>query len=404
MGKERYMSAIFLAISMILTLFFPMLSIPLNIFGIIFTKGKIRKTYGFLLAFCLAIIAFIWVPDNTMDLYRHHQQVKALADFDVAQLGTYIKAELEPMHYLIKFFVAQIGSHNLLEFIVVFCGYSELFWLICDLAELKQIKKSTLILILVYAFSSIRFIDFISGLWFNFAMINIGLGVYLEFFRNTKRIQYVLYALAVCLHVSALYAVVLLILINKLRVFKKVRFSVLLILFLTMVSFGGVVLLINNLFGSDSSLVVLLNRMYNGYFVNGAQFDDLHTGWELYLSLVNMTLCFVLGFWYCKKGKIKNEYGSLLVYLTVSVATILIGAGVFIRFKTLLVILLLPIIIAYLDTVKNKAKILLFISGMILLTSLQLFRSYTQAQAASLLEQVNHNVTNSVFYILENEG
>ena len=103
----------------LLTFAFPILSTPFSLLGMIFAKGKIRKAYAFLFALSLALLAYMWTPDASADLHTHHQQMMRLADFDFEQLRLYIQANLEPVQYIIKFVVAQTGTNDLLQFIII---------------------------------------------------------------------------------------------------------------------------------------------------------------------------------------------------------------------------------------------------------------------------------------------
>lgn len=396
------MKVVSLCFMVVFTMAFPILAVPLNLFGIIFFKGKIRKCYGLLLAISLAVMAYIWVPNQATDLYRHHQELGFLTDFDVGQLGVYVKSSLEPVQYLVKFIVAQTGNFNLLQFLVILCGYFELFWLISDFAELKNIKNSRFLLLLVYAFTSVRFINFASGLWCNFAIINIAVGVYLEFFKKTKYLQYLFYILAAALHIGSLYVVFLVLFLKNMKMFRKVRFSVLITMFLIISSFGGIVLVINNIFGTDFALVTMLNRLYDGYFVNGDQFESLHTGWNLALPLINMLICLLLGFRHLNKKNMEG-YDSFLVYLSVCILATLINAGVFVRYGFLMAILALPLINNFLEETKNKRLIFLLTVMILSMSSLQFYRSCSQINSVGLDRQITSNVANNIFYIMEGE-
>lgn len=386
------------AVGTMLTLAFPVLSLVTNFFCMILMgNNKYRKYFALLLAFSLAIVAYIWVPDQSMDLYRHHHDVSRLAGFNFELLGSFVGKNMEPFQYILKFIVGQTGDYGLLQFIVIFCGYFELFWTICDIAKIKSVKRFVFMLIFIYAASVIRFIDFASGLWFNFAVINIALGVYLLYYRKTKLLPYAFFAIAVCSHIGTLYAVVLILIINRLRLFKKIHLSVMITMFLIMLSFGWIVLLINNLMGGNSTFVDILNRMYDGYFVNGAQFEELHTGWSLFLSLANLILCLSFGVWHYRKVGDKKDYDSLIVYLTVSVIATIVGAGVFIRFRSLLVILALPLIVSFFETSRDKVMRLFVATVLISLSSIQVYRIYVQAQSVDLTNRVNSNITRSVF-------
>ena len=380
----------------ILTVVFPLIALPLNFVGVIVAKSKMRKFFAFLLAFSLAILAYIWIPDSTMDLYRHHQQLGLFTDFDFSQMGVLIRANLEPLQYLIKFFVSQTGNYNLLQFLIVLCGYFELFWIVCDYCQIKNARRSTFLLVLLFAFSGVRFIDFASGLWCNFAIINIAMGVYLEYFRNTKWIQYIFYLVAACLHTGTVYVVVLTILLSKFRLFKKQRLSTLLLCFLVILSIGGIVAFMNNLLGTESTIVSMFNRMYDSYFVNGEQYNELHSGWSLAFAIGNMLLSFVLSIWHYRKNKMNDTYSSLVMYLSVCIFATTLIAGVFMRYGFLLVILSVPLMVDYLIMMKSKRLRIAFISIIMILVVAQLSRSFAQMESAGLTRQISTSVTSSI--------
>lgn len=393
-------SIVLLSITTILTILFPILSAPLSLFGLIFAKGKIRKCYGFLLALSLAIMAYIWIPDESMDLYRHQQQVRFLSDFDVGQLSVYIKSSLEPIHYLVKFIVAQIGDLGLLQFLVLLCGYFELFWMICDFAELKEIKRSEFLLLFLFAFISLRFVDFASGLWFNFALINTAMGIYLDFFKHKKYVQYGFYALAVFSHIGTLYMTIVMIIFSKFRIFRTVKLPVLISVFLLAFSFGSIVLFLNNIFGANSSsIMTMMNSMYNSYFINGDRFNDFYTGWSFYFRIASIALCFVLAFWHNRKN-ILNEYSSFLIYSMIFIVGTMINAEIFARYGYLMVLLSLPLITNFLRNSSSKKLRTFLIIFIVSLIILQIPRMYIQMETTGLARQIKQNLTNSMITIM----
>lgn len=395
------MEIVLLFFSFCLTVFLPLISFPVVILGMILSKGTIRKCYGFLLALALATVAFIWVPDQTMDLYRHHQQVATLTDFNFVQLGSYIKSTMEPACYLIEFFVAQIGKYSFLQFLVVLLGYSVLFWMVCDYTEKKGISRGLFSILLLYSFTSVQFLNFASGLWFNLAIILVALGVYVFFFRKTKYLQYFLYLLAMCLHIGSLYLIIPIVLFSTVRMFKTSRFSILILVLLMSLSFGGVIVLFSRLFGSDSTMTMIMNDKYNSYFLNGGRFEGLHTGWSLYLPMINAIICFVLSIW-CLRKKLISDYGSFAAYTSIFIFGSMFSAGIFVRYGFLAAILALPVVAEFFFRNKNK-KFFLFVALFLMMQiSMQATKSLLQVKSVGLIDQLKNDVTNSIIYIVNN--
>lgn len=394
------MSVVLLLIVVIITLLFPVLSIPVSIFGLIVEKGWIRKSYGFLLAFSLAVIAFIWIPGNTTDLYRHHTDVITLENGGIESLGSYISKNLEPAHYLLKFFVAQTGKKDLLQFLVVLFGYFEIFWIVCDYANIKKTKRGIFALLLFYAFSGLRFIGFASGLWFYFALINMTLGMYLVYFRKTKYIQWFFFLLAICLHMGVLYILIVALLMYWLRFFKKVSIPRIAMVVFVALSFGTIILLFNNIFDTGSTFGRIINRMYDSYFINGDQYENLHSGWNLFLPLMNAVICFVLGCWASKRDD-GERYYSFSVYMAAYIIATIIIAGVFVRFGFLMVMMSLPLIEKFLSSNSDRVSRLSVFIIIMVVGGLRVASSFNQMSGHGLTKQITDNITNSVFVIMD---
>ena len=277
--------------------------------------------------------------------------------------------------------------------------------MILDLAELRQIKKGVVFLLLLYGFFAVRFIDFASGLWFNFAIINMALGVYLKFFKKAKYLPYILYTVAVLSHIGTLYMLLVMLIFSKAKIFKKVRVPVIAGVLIVALSFGGIVILINNLLGENSAIVDVINNMYDAYFVNGVQFVELYAGWNMVLRWVTLIICIVLAIHYSKdKNTTLSEYSSFLLYLALYIAVTMINAGVFARYGFFVAILSLPLIAEFLMSIKDKRALLLFLTIIIATIGAESSRWCFQMQTSGLLESAKGRVTDNVVQIMDSKG
>lgn len=397
---KKNASLFLLLFSVLLTLLLPLISIPLNIFGLVFTSGKIRKTYGLLLAFSLAMIAYIWIPRSTMDLYRHHQQVYSLSGFNFDELGKLIADNLEPLQYLTKFVVAQIGNYGLLQFFVIFCGYFELFWLTCDIAEVKRIKKLGFSLLLLFAFSAVKFIDFASGLWFNLALINLFVGIYMFYFRGNKFKAYLFYIIAACLHVGVLYIVLPVIVLSHLKIFQKYRLVTMFSIFLVYLLFGTILSLLSDTFGSGFKLLDMTSHMYNSYYTNGSQFDSLHTGWNMYLPIINIAISLIMAI-FCLKDDGLKKYSCFVMYILMCILASIINAGVFVRYGFFAAMLAMPLLADFIKNNKNRQLGSFVVVIITILIMTELSRSFSQLQSVGLLSRIADNIGKSTFIIMK---
>ncbi|MBQ6486906.1 EpsG family protein [Candidatus Saccharibacteria bacterium] len=400
--KEKGFSLFLVFINIILTILFPILSIPVSIVFMIINKGKARKWHGLLFALSMAILAYIWEPGESMDLYRHHQQLSILSGGNTNQLWLYITHSLEPIHYLIKYFVAQIGNYDLLQFLLVFIGYAEITWLICDLSEVKMVSRKIFTILLLYAVLGLNFIGFASGLWFYAATINTVLGIYLYYFRKTKYCHYLFFIIAPLLHMGTIYMILAMIAFSIFPFFKKIRIHRLIIVATIAFLFGTITTIVSKIFGTDSIVATLLNGKFTEYFVNGSQFDYLHTGWNLYLPIANTVLSMILAIWHSKKYESDNNYfSSFVAYMAVFIFATILNAGVFVRYGFFIIMMNLPLIADYLQYSKNKKRILLLLTTIAILTGTRGYFSLRQIDSAGLYNRITLNTTRTTIELLE---
>lgn len=386
--------------SIILTFCLPIISIPLNFIGIILSSGKTRKCYCILFALSLATLAYIWIPNESSDLYRYHQQMELMNGHDLGFFLSSAKEAFEPAHHLIKYIVAQTGNYGLLQFIGVFLCYFGITWLACDYAEMKTMKRSSFTLILFYALVANGFIYYASAIWCYLAIICIAIGLYLQFFKEKKYLQYVFFILAACLHIGTLYVVAFTILLSSWKIFRKMKISILIAVFIFALVFGTTLSYIGNILGPESALGTVITEMYDEYFVNGNQFRNLHEGWNLYLPLLNSIVGVVAGL--CQsKNKNLHEYSSIIAYLSVFIAATMLTAGVFLRFGLLIAIATSPLLIETLETINSKRLQLIFYVTIILLSCSQAYRSCAKMDESGLSRKIGDNLTSGMIVVLK---
>lgn len=386
--------------SVVLTFCLPIISIPLNFIGLVLSKGKIRKCYGVLFALSLATMAYIWIPNESSDLYRYHQQMQIMNGHDLGFYLSSTKEAFEPAHHLIKYIVAQTGNYGLLQFLGVFLCYFGITWLACDYAEIKKMKRVNFALVLFYVLVANGFIYYASAIWCYLAIICLAIGLYLHFFKGKKYLQYAFFILAACLHIGTLYVVVFTMVFNGWKIFREVKLPLLVAVFIFSIMFGTILSTIGNMLGSDSAIGAVIAEMYEEYFVNGDQFKNLHEGWNLYLPLLNSILGLVVGVWQSKNEKL-HEYSSVIAYLSVFVVATMLTAGVFLRFGLLIVIAASPLLIETLETISSKRLLLVFYATIVLLSCSQAYRSCAKIEESGLTRRISDNLTSGMVVVLK---
>ena len=191
---------------------------------------------------------------------------------------------------------------------------------------------------------------------------------------------------------------VVMLLINKLRLFKRVGFLPILLTFLVAILFGVAVSATNIFLGPDSAFMEIVNKMYNEYFVNQITYSSL----EYYLRIFTVVLGLIMAIWYSKYGHLK-EYGSLLAYFSVYILSTILNAGIFSRYSFLIAILSMPFVEFYFRNVKNKHMRLALLIIILSLSACRIMSACEQFESSGITRQVEDNITNSFLNIINNE-
>ena len=373
---------IYVMISAAVTFFFPLFSIPLNLFGLVFLK-KTRRVFAFLLALSLALVAYAWDPPVKADLYRHHLEMGTISGYSITQLFKHALKELNFIQIFTEFIVSKTGNHDFLQLVIVLLGYYEMFWIVCDYVEKKNIRSPVVAMALIILIVSLKFIDFASGLWFYFAVINFALGVYLKYFRNTKKLHYLFYVISILSHISLLYIVIMVLLMKVIAPFKKANWISLVVMFLV---FSGIGFLIDYAYTHfDFYLVTVLEKMYQSYFLQG-RLSGLIMGWNLYLAIINIACGVLVTVLYQRHEK--NEYNSFILVAAVSSLALMLQSNVFTRFAFLIVLLaIIPFMEIMNVKILSRSKLLVILCFSIMV-GLNVSRQVEQIKEYDLLNNV----------------
>ena len=380
---------IFLAI---ITIISPVIALPLNIIAF-FAFKKHKKFIAILLATSLACIAYIWKPDSHMDLYRWHLNMKYFSKANISALIGYIKLNFEPLNYTIKFIIAKNGNYNLLQFFVSMIGYYLIFWMLSDYHKVKDISNFSFFVVTTFILMSLKYIDFISGLWFNFAIIIFALGVYLNYIKQTRYMHWLFYIIPILIHTSSIYLLIILVItkILKLKDYKKIG----IITFLAAFCIGPVLTFVNN--NVNISIVKFIYEMYINYFLDGQKYSSLHGGTNLVLALFRLGVCIIILLSNKKLlDNYDNRYKVFIVMCITSVIAILFDAQVYIRFVFFIQLISAPILLEYFSgKYSNKKTIVLFV--VLILIMFLVYRQYEQIQTSNIIPCIKNNIINDIF-------
>lgn len=392
------MSVIFLIISITLTVFLPIVSLMINLVNFVLIK-KERKIYAFLLALSLGLIAYIWEPTITSDLYRHQLEMKSFYYSGFSAVIARINTELEPLNYIIKYIIAKTNNYNLLQAFISFVGYFEILWIISDYSKKKETKLSAVAIITIFIILSLKYISFISGLWFNISIINFALGVYLEYTKKAKQIHWIFYIIAISLHISTVYLLILLLAVklSKSINLKKITITA----FIVSLLLGPMITLLNK--HIDLYFIHYIYKLYNSYFIMGDRFDYLHSGTNLIFSILRLIITLIII--YKEKENLKKynkKYVMLILITSASISAILFSAKIYIRFIYFVQLISIPILLDYFSKKLDKQQLAISIT-VILFCGTLLIPQYNQMKANKLFKCIEHNLSHNIFN-LENGG
>lgn len=374
---------------------FPILACPIFFLGIIFSKKK--KTCALFLALSLAAIAYLWKPTNVYDLYRWYLEMKTISSFNLSEMTQYAFNEIEVINCFIKYIFAQTGNYALVQAFVSFVGYFTIFWIICDYSKRNNIKRFSIFITLIFTILSLYYIDFISGLWFNLAIIIFALGVYLDYVLNTKWIHCICYICSMFIHVSIFYILILMI-YTKICNKKNIYFNIIVVILLFLVPNILFTFLHNNFGGL---FVNTMYKLYNSYFVNGSQFAALHNGSNIVIALLRVSV-YIIIIYFMKNTKFKNlKIFSILCIA--STLALIINASVFIRYIFFIQIICIPFLLQFFNTNNiNKIKIIL-LSFIFIVIMILCYKQYTSIVKSGIIDDVSNNATSNILN-LDNRG
>ena len=354
-------------LSVILTVLFPIPSLIYNFTCFIFLRDK-RKFFAIMSAISFACMAYVWNPGIQYDLYRHHQETASinipLLEF-VAQYSIFD----EPGRHIIEYIISCVHNLNILQFMIVFIGYFEVLFMIADIAKHKESSRFTVGVITTAVLLSLGFIDFSSGLFFYFSTITFAFAYYLEKYRGTKIVHWVMYFVAPLIHTATFYLLLLYLVTKFLKINKKVL--IISISILSLLIGPVIVLLYENI---SSGFVEQLYHFYTSYILNGAQYDSLHSGNVLVFAIYRLIACLLIYILFVIYAQHKKDERQQYVFEPVcilSILAILPTANVYIRYAFFAQLIMLPILFEFFEQKK--------IVSLCTLMPIILYGTYSQA-------------------------
>lgn len=390
---------IFVLLSSLITIFFPILSLIYNLFCFIFIKNY-RKLFAILLSISISSIAYVWNPAENYDLYHWHLEMLKFSNNNFKYLIETIKNNFEPLNYFLKYIFSKTGNFNLIQAFVSFFGYFEILWIIQDYSKKKNISIFSVSLVTGFILSTIQFVNFISGLWFIFAIINFSTGIYLEYFCNNKKLALIFIVITPLIHISTIY-VILVYILAHIKSDKKIK-SFLLVVLICSMFVGNIIVFIDKMI--NNNIVHYIRHLYDTYFLQGSQYDYLHSGKNFIFSMFRLVFVLLSVYIVEKKTNVKlnRKYLLIVSIFCVSTLVIIFSSKIYIRYAILVSIIGIPILLELFNK-KITKNLSLMIMFYIIILLYYIPIQYIGIKAAKIPEQVYSNINKNIFS-LENGG
>lgn len=177
--------------------------IVLLAFCLLVGYSKFRlKTLFWVYTILLAVIAYLYLPYKTADLYRIYEYLELFGKYSFHDFfRIYVVSVSAPVGRIYYWLIAKTGLPHLLPAITALISYGIIFYIMGDCAERFRVNRSTTALILFFYMSMGHYMYTISNIR---TMLSVAL-IALCFYVETKHKRFypaflILYAIAILMH------------------------------------------------------------------------------------------------------------------------------------------------------------------------------------------------------------
>lgn len=347
------------------------------------TTATCKSTLKFYIV-CLCIMAFLYKPYITADLYRIYEEMNFYAKIDFLYFWENIALQSSvPIARLLYWGIGKTGISALMPTVSAFICYSFIFYIISKTQELFSISKRSVAYVLFFVMTTSIYISVIGGIRMMIALSMIAF----SFFRNTVErkvniFDILLYGLSIFIHAMG---VVLIVICLAVTVFHaRERFSGKSMFILVI---GGIGVAFASNFSNIFSYVY--EKVLD--YVLGDRHSDI---WEYIMGSLIMMVLVILIYEFRRISKdvdclVLKSYNAATVVCMIIAAVFCFEFSIFYRFGgQLAVILAIPMMMVTLEKTKGKPSRVIrttdFRSVLILLSILIAFISCTRGSLSSL--------------------
>lgn len=246
-----------------IVLFISILCPPLGIIGGLFgvyKDYKKWKCYVFCMALGIASIAYCYIPKGDPDIIRYWdfvEKLKTLSFYKAVNIDMHGDENLY-VYTAFAWICAQIGDVHLLPACSVFIVYYVGFYITCQIGKDYRIKRSTVILYLIFIILALNFYGVVNNVRNVCAFAIVSIAVFREAYQKKRDpLTLLLYVAPVFIHTSA----VLIILIRIAAQFTgKLKFIMFLLVSNIMIIIDLAFSVFNRI-GSGNFVIVIIKNM-----------------------------------------------------------------------------------------------------------------------------------------------
>lgn len=269
---------------------FPIISLPLTLFAMFFTKNtNIKRIYVFMFAVSISLILFHCIPNNTTDLSRYYKMIDSYSFIPLTEIFETFFSKPEPISYLLFYIISMLGNHSYLMLITTLVSYIILLYIIFDYQKEKKLSNTKFNIVLIYFLCTFLIIYHITGVRFCLARLTFFLALYLDMYKGNKKIYVkILYLIPVLIHISS----ITLLLIRLLLFINKNKFNIKSFIIILLVSLSPRILYVLTDVLSNFGLFSYISQRLNDYSSVKNEFANIFL-----LQVALMIFMFLLILW-----------------------------------------------------------------------------------------------------------
>ncbi len=332
------------------------LIILLIILSLFFFKRKNLKYYFIIIVFILAIVAFNFEPSKEYDLYRHFNMLDNCRLYGFNYIINHPDYENLPVGATYFYLSSLIPTNGFLPMVTTIISYMSVFIIINKFIEEKEWKKSAILLAIFSFLCMYNYLGLISGIRNKICISIVFYILYKDLIEKKNFVKCMIGYIALALFHPSIFVVIALRLLLLVKD-KKLQ-SIIKILLLLWSFLKNVILSILSKFNNFSIVSYIVTKMNSYDLAEATAVANVPLYTFVYFTRNVIILLIFLE--YYRKNKNNKRFETYLIfssYLICFVFGALREYHFFIRMSELLLLVSLPITIAFFSYTEPKKSI-----------------------------------------------